>query len=75
MTKRTVSPCLTAMRAGLKRMASVMSTFTVRFTFAALPGTPMASPWSACARASEAAKLSTKGSVDRMRFIARSQWW
>ncbi|MCY1374215.1 hypothetical protein D9M69_615420 [compost metagenome] len=48
-TKRTVSPCLTLMSAGVKRIESVMSTWTVRVTLAATPGLPTAAsaswPW------------------------------
>ena len=43
MTNLMVSPVLTMMLSGLKRMVSSMSTLTVRLALAALPGLPMAS--------------------------------
>ncbi|MNT36831.1 hypothetical protein D3C72_1729380 [compost metagenome] len=39
--RRTVSPALTSMLAGVKRMASDMSISMVRVTRAASPGLPM----------------------------------
>ena len=44
-TKRMVSPLFTAMLEGMKRIVSFIATSTVRLTFFASPGLPIAEAW------------------------------